>query len=132
MAAIRFQLELISGTSLIATLGEPRVCDDRITWLHQDHCRLKLCAEITALPTYRHAGALLDRIRRDIGLWTVNHNAAIGSCNNHSPLLPEAQKRPDGCRVQNWVTAVNQPKQRWCSDGFETGCDNGEVVTTCS
>ena len=31
--------------------------------------------------------------------------------------------------MHNGVVAVDEPNQRWCSDGFEIACDNGEVVT---
>lgn len=31
-------------------------------------------------------------------------------------------------RVHNGAVAVDEPNQRWCSDGFEIACDNGEVV----
>jgi putative transposase len=88
-------------------------------------------AEITALPTYgyRRAGALENRTRSAMGLPTINHKRFYRIMKQHSLLLPKSPKRPDSGRVHDGVVAVDQPNQRWCSDGFEIGCDNGEVVT---
>jgi putative transposase len=47
----------------------------------------------------------------------------------HSLLLPKAPKRPVSGRVHDGKVAMDQSNQRWCSDGFEIACDNGEVVT---
>jgi putative transposase len=88
-------------------------------------------AEITALPTYgyRRAGALVNRTRTLMGLQTINHKRFYRVMKAHSLLLPKAPKRPDSGRVHDGVVAVAEPNQRWCSDGFEIACDNGEVVT---
>jgi putative transposase len=88
-------------------------------------------AEITALPTYgyRRAGALVNRTRTVMGLQTINHKRFYRVMKAHSLLLPKAPKRPDSGRVHDGVVAVGEPNQRWCSDGFEIACDNGEVVT---
>jgi putative transposase len=47
----------------------------------------------------------------------------------HGLLLPKAPKRPDSGRPHDGKVAVDESNQRWCSDGFEIACDNGEVVT---
>jgi putative transposase len=88
-------------------------------------------AEITALPTYgyRRAGALVNRTRAVMGLQTINHKRFYRVMKEHSLLLPKAPKRPDSGRVHDGVVSVEQSNQRWCSDGFEIACDNGEVVT---
>ena len=88
-------------------------------------------AEITALPTYgyRRAGALVNRTRALMSLPAINHKRFYRVMKANSLLLPKAPKRPVSSRVHNGVVAVDEPNQRWCSDGFEIACDNGEVVT---
>ncbi|WP_377702413.1 hypothetical protein [Pseudoduganella sp. UC29_71] len=44
-------------------------------------------------------------------------------------MLLKAQKRHVSSRVHDGVVGVAEPNLRWCSDGFEIACDNGEVVT---
>lgn len=88
-------------------------------------------AEITALPTYgyRRAGALVNRTRALMGLQTINHKRFYRVMKENRLLLPKAPKRPLSSRVHDGVVSVAESNQRWCSDGFEIACDNGEVVT---
>jgi putative transposase len=88
-------------------------------------------AEIGALPTYgyRRAGALVNRTRTLLGLQTVNHKRFYRVMKANSLLLPKAPKRSVSSRVHDGVVAVVESNKRWCSDGFEIACDNGEVVT---
>lgn len=93
----------------------------------------ELVAEIKALiagqPTYgyRRIHALLRRQRREQDGATVNVKRVYRVMKTHGLLLERhtgngEERRHDG-RV-----AVDQPNTRWCSDGFEIGCDNGEKV----
>jgi transposase InsO family protein len=88
-------------------------------------------AEITALPTYgyRRAGALVNRTRTLIGLRPVNHKRFYRVMKQHCLLLPKAPKRRASSRPYEGMVAVSEPNRRWCSDGFEIACDNGQVVT---
>ena len=88
-------------------------------------------AEITALPTYgyRRAGALVNRTRALMGLQAVNHKRFYRVMEEHHLLLPKAPKRRVSSHVHDGVVSVAEPNQRWCSDGFEISCDNGDVVT---
>lgn len=88
-------------------------------------------AEITTLPTYgyRRAGALVNRTRSVIGLRAVNHKRFYRVMKQHCLLLPKAPKRRASSRPHDGVVAVTEPDRRWCSDGFEIACDNGQVVT---
>jgi putative transposase len=88
-------------------------------------------AEITALPTYgyRRAGALVNRTRSLIGLRPVNHKRFYRVMKQHSLLLPKAPKRRASSRPHEGVVMVSESDRRWCSDGFEIACDNGQVVT---
>ena len=92
-----------------------------------------LVAEIKALiagqPTYgyRRIHALLRRQRREEGGAPVNVKRVYRVMRAHGLLLERhtghgEERRHDG-RV-----AVDRPNTRWCSDGFEIGCDNGEKV----
>lgn len=78
---------------------------------------------------YRRAGALVNRTRALMGLPAINHKRFYRVMKANSLLLLKAPKRPVSSRVHNGVVAVDEPNQRWCSDGFEIACDNGEVVT---
>jgi putative transposase len=93
----------------------------------------ELVAEIKALiagqPTYgyRRIHALLLRKRWEEGSAAVNVKRVYRVMKTHGLLLERhtgssAERRHDG-RV-----AVDLPDTRWCSDGFEIGCDNGEKV----
>lgn len=88
-------------------------------------------AEIGQLPTYgyRRAGALVNRRRSAAGLALFNHKRFYRVMKAHRLLLPKAPKRVASARVHDGVVAVQESNRRWCSDGFEIGCDNGEVVT---
>jgi len=92
----------------------------------------ELVAEIKTLiagqPSYgyRRIHALLRRQRREGGA-PVNVKRVYRVMKAHGLLLQRhtgdgEERRHDG-RV-----AVDRPDTRWCSDGFEIGCDNGEKV----
>jgi putative transposase len=84
---------------------------------------------IGSLPTYgyRRVHARLVRQVREQGRPAPNHKRVYRVMKAHGLLLQRhaggaAERRHDG-RV-----AVEHSKRRWCSDGFEIGCDNGEKV----
>jgi putative transposase len=84
---------------------------------------------IGSLPTYgyRRVHALLVRQVREQGRPAPNHKRVYRVIKAHGLLLQRhaggaAERRHDG-RV-----AVEHSNRRWCSDGFEIGCDNGEKV----
>jgi putative transposase len=92
-----------------------------------------LLAEIKALiagqPTYgyRRIHALLRRQRREQGGAALNVKRVYRVMKANGLLLERhtgngEERRHDG-RV-----AVDRSDIRWCSDGFEIGCDNGERV----
>ena len=92
-----------------------------------------LLAEITEIiagqPTYgyRRIHALLRRRRAEQGAAPVNVKRVYRVMKAHGLLLQRhtgggEERRHDG-RV-----AVDRSDTRWCSDGFEIGCDNGERV----
>jgi putative transposase len=76
---------------------------------------------------YRRIHALLRRQRREQGGAAVNVKRVYRVMKAHGLLLQRhtdsgEERRHDG-RI-----AVDRPDTRWCSDGFEIGCDNGEKV----
>ena len=92
-----------------------------------------LLAEIKAvigeMPTYgyRRVWAVLRRAAEAQGLQPPNHKRVYRVMKAHALLLQRhaggaEERRHDGC------IAVDRSNLRWCSDGFELGCDNGEKV----
>jgi putative transposase len=84
---------------------------------------------IAGQPTYgyRRVHAMLLRRRREEGGTPINVKRVYRVMKVHGLLLQRhtgngVERRHDG-RV-----AVDRPDTRWCSDGFEIGCDNGERV----
>lgn len=84
---------------------------------------------IVGQPTYgyRRIHALIRRQRHEQGGSPVNVKRVYRVMKAHNLLLARhtgggEERRHDG-RV-----AVDRPDTRWCSDGFEIGCDNGERV----
>jgi len=92
----------------------------------------KLVAEVKAviaeLPTcgYRRVHAILKRQALAAGLKPPNHKRVFRVMKVHGLLLDchvgGVERRHDGRIV------VDARNRRWCSDGFEIGCDNGERV----
>lgn len=85
-------------------------------------------AVIADMPTYgyRRVHAILKRQAVAKGSKPPNHKRVYRVMKLHGLLLDRhaggAGRRHDG-RI-----AVDEPNRRWCSDGFEIGCDNGEKV----
>jgi putative transposase len=94
----------------------------------EDDLRAQIEAIIAALPTYgyRRVHALLRRQAEEEGRPPPNHKRVWRVMAAHGLLLVRhaggAERRHDG-RV-----AVPERNTRWCSDGFEIACDNGERV----
>jgi len=85
-------------------------------------------AVIADLPTYgyRRVHAILKRRAMAERRQPPNHKRVYRVMKVHGLLLDRhcdgAERRHDG-RI-----AVDERNRRWCSDGFEIGCDNGEKV----
>jgi putative transposase len=93
----------------------------------------ELVAEIKVLiagqPTYgyRRIHALLRRQRREQGGAVVNVKRVYRVMKVHGLLLERHTGNGEEQRHDGRI-AVDRPNMRWCSDGFEIGCDNGEKV----
>jgi transposase InsO family protein len=96
----------------------------------QDAALLPLItALLTARPTYGHRRitAMLNRQLRADGLAPVNHKRVYRIMQAHSLLLARHYtERPD--LAHDGKVIVMRSNLRWCSDGFEFTCWNGEVV----
>jgi putative transposase len=93
----------------------------------------ELVAEIRPLvaerPTYgyRRIHALLRRRAEATGRSPPNHKRVYRVMKAHGLLLARHTGAAEGRRHDGRV-AVEGRNRRWCSDGFEIGCDNGERV----
>lgn len=76
---------------------------------------------------YRRLWALLRRQRRGSGQAPVNAKRVYRLARQHKLLLQRYTGSPP-VRVHDGKVAVEKSDQRYCSDGFEIGCDNGEKV----
>ena len=101
-------------------VGRPPLPDDELV--------AQIEAVIAELPTYgyRRVHAILKRQALAAGLKPANHKRVYRVMKVHGLLLDRhaggVERRHDG-RI-----AVDERNRRWCSDGFEIGCDNGERV----
>ena len=84
---------------------------------------------IAELPTYgyRRVHAILRRRARAEGLPAPNHKRVYRVMREHDLLLQRHSGR-DEDRHHDGRVAVDRSNLRWCSDGFEIGCDDGGRV----
>lgn len=84
---------------------------------------------ISDMPSYgyRRVWGIMRRQLRDEGLPPVNAKRVYRVMSEHNLLLlHDKLQRPQ--REHNGKIAVAESNQRWCSDGFEFGCDDGEKL----
>ena len=86
-------------------------------------------AVIGDLPTYgyRRVHAILRRQARAEGRPAPNHKRVFRVMQVHDLLLQRHAGGVEERRHEGRI-AVEASNRRWCSDGFEIGCDNGERV----
>lgn len=88
-----------------------------------------ITALVAARPTYgyRRITALLNRQLHSQGLAAVNHKRIYRIMKTHN-LLPARKysERPE--HVHDGKVIVMRSNLRWCSDGLEFTCWNGDVV----
>jgi putative transposase len=58
----------------------------------------------------------------------ANHKTVYRVMRDHGLLLYRQGQRPVSTRKHDGKVAVEASNSRWCSDGFEVACDNGERV----
>jgi putative transposase len=107
--------------SLQERRGRPPVNDPQV--LEQ----LRTVASQRPTYGYRRLWALLNRLRRRQGLRRINAKRVYRLAKDHRLLLQRYTGTPP-IRVHDGVIAVEHSDERYCSDGFEIGCTNGERV----
>ena len=88
-----------------------------------------ITALVAARPTYgyRRITAVLNRQLRSQGLEPVNHKRTYRIMKAHSLLLARRySERPE--HIHDGKIIVMRSNLRWCSDGFEFTCWNGDIV----
>ncbi|WP_164965806.1 IS3 family transposase [Escherichia coli] len=83
---------------------------------------------IGELPTYgyRRVWALLRRQTELDGMPAINAKRIYRIMRQNALLLERKTAVPPSKRAHTGRVAVKESNQRWCSDGFEFCCDNGE------
>ncbi|WP_348917823.1 IS3 family transposase [Escherichia coli] len=91
---------------------------------------LRIHHVIGELPTYgyRRVWALLRRQAELDGMPAINAKRIYRIMRQNALLLERKPTVPPSKRAHTGRVAVKESNQRWCSDGFEFRCDNGEKL----
>ncbi|MCX2420347.1 IS3 family transposase [Escherichia coli] len=91
---------------------------------------LRIHHVIGELPTYgyRRVWALLRRQAELDGMPAINAKRIYRIMRQNALLLERKTAVPPSKRAHTGRVAVKESNQRWCSDGFEFRCDNGEKL----
>ncbi|MET4857595.1 IS3 family transposase [Escherichia coli] len=91
---------------------------------------LRIHHVIGELPTYgyRRVWALLRRQDELDGMPAINAKRVYRIMRQNALLLERKTAVPPSKRAHTGKVAVKESNQRWCSDGFEFRCDNGEKL----
>ncbi|WP_171767088.1 IS3-like element IS2 family transposase [Shigella sonnei] len=110
-----------------------RRTDDWMDGRHSHHTDdtdvlLRIHHVIGELPTYgyRRVWALLRRQAELDGMPAINAKRVYRIMRQNALLLERKPAVPPSKRAHTGRVAVKESNQRWCSDGFEFCCDNGE------
>lgn len=90
----------------------------------------RIHAVIGDLPTYgyRRVWALLRRQSETDDMAVLNAKRVYRIMSQNALLLERKPAIPASKRAHTGKVAVGESNQRWCSDGFEFSCDNGEKL----
>ncbi|EEA3338149.1 IS3 family transposase [Salmonella enterica] len=112
-----------------------RRTDDRMDGRRSRHTDdtdvlLRIHHVIGELPTYgyRRVWALLRRQAELDGMPAINAKRVYRIMRQNALLLERKPAVPPSKRAHTGRVAVKESNQRWCSDGFEFRCDNGEKL----
>ncbi|HDK9769209.1 IS3 family transposase [Escherichia coli] len=91
---------------------------------------LRIHHVIGELPTYgyRRVWARLRRQAELDGMPAINAKRVYRIMRQNALLLERKTAVPPSKRAHTGKVAVKESNQRWCSDGFEFRCDNGEKL----
>lgn len=76
---------------------------------------------------YRRVCAVLNRKLEEQGRGAVNHKRVFRLMKLHGLLLTHYPRRNES-RAHTGKIITRASDERWCSDGFELACENGEKV----
>jgi putative transposase len=77
---------------------------------------------------YRQIWGTLRAERKSVGLAPCNAKRVYRVISTHGLLMERRPAPPRPQRRHDGKVAVARSNQRWCSDGFEFRCDNGEPL----
>jgi len=119
----------VSRSNLIDQSSAPRVKRGRYSKTDDDRLMPMIRAFVDERPTYgyRRITVLLNRKLRSIGHPRVNHKRVYRMM-SHAGLLLQRHTGLRKGRAHDGVVRTLRSNMRWCSDGFEIACWNGEVV----
>lgn len=122
----------VARSNVAAKLARPTDWQDGRSARETDDAGLveEIRESIAHLPSYgyRRVWGLLRRQRERQGKSAVNAKRVYRVMRTHGlllqrrPMPPQVQRRHDG------KVAVPRSNRRWCSDGFEFRCENGEPL----
>lgn len=91
---------------------------------------LKKCMETFPTFGYRRLTACVNRLLADEGKPSINHKRVFRLLQSEGLMFPKPQSRlPGASRNHDGRVAVDKSNKRWCSDGLEFRCNNGQKVT---
>ncbi|HGC4487248.1 TPA: IS3 family transposase [Escherichia coli] len=122
----------VSRAQLHVILRRTDDCKDGRRSRHSDDTDvlLRIHHVIGELPTYgyRRVWALLRRQAELDGMPAINAKRIYRIMRQNALLLERKPAVPPSKRAHTGRVAVKESNQRWCSDGFEFRCDNGEKL----
>ncbi|NIF51262.1 IS3 family transposase [Burkholderia sp. Ax-1724] len=122
----------VARSNVAARLARPDDWQDGRSARQTDDAGLveEIRLTVTDLPSYgyRRVWGMLRRERERRGIAPVNAKRVYRVMRVHSLLLQRRPSPPRPQRRHDGKVAVAKRNQRWCSDGFEFHCDNGEPL----
>ena len=79
---------------------------------------------------YKRLTACVNRLLVDEGKPSINHKRVFRLLQSEGLMFPKPQSRlPGASRNHDGRVAVDESNKRWCFDGLEFRCNNGQKVT---
>ncbi|WP_336749815.1 IS3 family transposase [Pantoea vagans] len=123
----------VSRAQLSLRIKRPADWQDRRCNRRNDEADAEILSDIldiiSDMPSYgyRRVWGILRKQRRTEGLSAVNAKRLYRIMSEHNLLLlHDKSERPK--REHKGKIGMAESDMRWCSDGFEFGCDNGEKL----
>jgi len=119
----------VSRSHVKAKLSRPSTWVDRRKAPPKDsdgEVKVAILEEVHQRATYGYR-RVWARLRLK-GFRQINHKRVYRVMRDEGLLLYRHGQRPVSTRRHDGTVAVNESNQRWCSDGLELSCDNGERV----